>query len=308
MKLDLAKSAMLVSVTIVNGGLLGERKDTTATAQMERRFQLHERRGKASKFLIDRKHPKVKAVVAASQRVREVLYKYTMPWGDDKTRLLPIGVYDEFKSKMADAEAELRTTWDEYLQVYPSLISASERELGKLFDRNEYPSVRSARDMFRFKLTTWPLPTAGHFVAKISDEAAKQAKIDMNLEIEQRLKDGAQSLVDRAKEHAQILLERLNSFKSKKDGKIIRDSLVGNLREISFLLSEMNITGNEDINSLSHDLYRLARYTASDLRENFWARSSIKREARAIMQKVIGLNRIDKEVADMVADAAEYDF
>jgi hypothetical protein len=305
---NLAKSAMLVSVTIVNGGLLGERKDTTATAQMERRFDLHERRGKASKFLIDRRHPKVKAVVAASQRVREVLYKYTMPWGDDKSRLLPVGVHDDFKRKMADAEAELREAWDEYIQVYPALIASSERELGKLFDRSEYPSTGQARDMFTFKVTYWPLPVAGHFIAEVSEEAAKDATMAMSLEIETRLKEAAQSLVDRAKEHAQILLERLNSFKSKKDGKIIRDSLVNNCTEIGGMLMAMNITENKDIHALANDMRRLGYLTAESLRENTPVREGAKKMAKAILDKVIDLNRLDLEVADMVAEAAEYEF
>src|ERR1700732_2123689 len=96
---NLAKNAMLVSVSIINGGLLGERRDATASNLVQNTYGTADHRTKASKYLIDRKHKSVKQVVAASQRVREVSYRYSMPWGDDKSRLLPVKTADEFRSK-----------------------------------------------------------------------------------------------------------------------------------------------------------------------------------------------------------------
>ncbi|HEX2557796.1 MAG TPA: hypothetical protein VHK86_05700 [Nitrososphaera sp.] len=305
--MDLAKSAMLVSVTIINGGLLGERRDKTATGYVERKFNLHDRRAKASKFLIDRKKPQVKAVVAASQRVREVLYKYTMPWGDDKSRLLPVGVHEIFQQKIRDAEHELREAWKNYLHVYPALIADSERELGDLFDRSEYPSPERAADLFKFKLTYWPMPSSGHFVAEIADDAAKQATAVMALEIETRLKEAAETLVARAKNTVQIFVDRLSSFKSKADGKLIRDSLVNNCAEIGELIHDMNITNNPDIRDLGWDIQRLGRLTADTLRDDASLRQNAIKMGTAILQQAIKLQTLDHEVADMVAEAAEYD-
>lgn len=306
--MDLAKSAMLVSVTIVNGGLLGERRDKIATAQMERRFSLHERRGKASKFLIDRKHPKVKAVVAASQRVREVLYKYTMPWGDDKSRLLPVQVHEIFREKMADAEAELRETWEEFLQVYPALIAASERELGALFDASQYPSVTRSRELFSCKVTYWPIPSTKNFVAEIADDAVQQATRAMAVEIETRVKQAASTLVARAKETVSTFVDRLSSYKSKADGKIIRDSLTTNCREVGELISYMNITKNQDIDDMAVEMIRLSYYTASNYRNSDARRRDGIKQGKAILAKLVDLHSLDLEVSEMVAEAAEYEF
>jgi len=306
--MDLAKSAMLVSVTIINGGLLGERRDKTATGYVERKFNLHERRAKASKYLIDRKHAKVKAVVAASQRVREVVYKYTLPWGDDKTRLLPVGVHDEFAKKISDAEHELRVAWEEYLQVYPALIADSERELGDLFDRAEYPKAHRAKEMFKFKLTYWPMPSSGHFVADIAKEAVAQATRQMSLEIETRLKEAAITLVARAKETVEIFVDRLENYKSTADGKLIRDSLVNNCKEMSELLCNMNISDNQDIYDMARSLNRLGNLTAQELRDDKSLRVDAIHRGKAILAKAIKMDTLDLEVSSMVAEAAEYEF
>jgi len=304
--MDLAKSAMLVSVTIVNGGLLGERRDKTATGYVERKFKLNTNRAKASKFLIDRKQPKVKAVVAASQRVREVLYKYTMPWGDDKSRLLPTDLEEMFRTKMIDAEAELRAAWEEYLQVYPGLVADSERELGDLFDRQEYPSIKRAREMFSYKLTYWPIPQTSNFVANIAEDAVKRATDTMRLEIETRLKGAAHDAVQRARGMVENFVERLEAFKTKADGKIIRDSLLINLSEISTILFAMNVTNNKEINEMANQIARLSWITADQLRNSEIDRKDYIRMGKKILAKTIELDHLDLQVADMVADAGEY--
>jgi hypothetical protein len=309
--MDLAKSAMLVSVNIVNGGLLGERKNAKATQLVHDTYSIADKRAKASTFLIDRKHPKVKAVVAASQRVREVLYKYTMPWGDDKTRLLSTGVYNTFAAKMKDAELELREAWEQYLHVYPSLVADSERKnsgLGGLFDASQYPSVGKAREMFAFKLTYWPMPNAGNFVAEIANDAAAKAKAEMALEIETRLKASAKELVERGRQAVATLVDRLQSYNKKEDGKIIKDILITNLRETSNLIRAMNITGNQDIENFAWRILRLTHDTADDYRRYRHARVKGITLGQQILKEQIDLDTVDLQVADMVAQASEYAF
>jgi len=309
--MDLAKSAMLVSVNIVNGGLLGERKNAKATALIHKTYSIADKRAKASTFLIDRKHPKVKAVVAASQRVREVLYKYTLPWGDDKTRLLSISVHKLFSKKISEAEVELREAWDEYLHVYPSLVADSERKesgLGGLFDASQYPSVKKARELFAFKLTYWPVPSSGNFVADIAHEAAAKAKADMALEIETRLKTSAQELVNRGREAVATLMERLQSFNKKADGKIIKDTLIKNLEEVAHLIENMNITGNTHIYDMAWKIRRLSKVSAAGYRMSPQFRSEGLSLGEAILKEQIDLDTLDLEVSEMVAEAGEYEF
>jgi hypothetical protein len=307
----LAQNAMLVSVNITNGGLLGERKNAKATALVHKTYSIADKRAKASTYLIDRKHPKVKAVVAASQRVREVLYKYTLPWGDDNTRLLAANLHDEFSKKMREAETELREAWDKYLQVYPSLIADSERKesgLGGLFDATQYPSVRKARELFAFKLTYWPVPSAGSFIADISDEAAKKAKAEMGLEIETRIKDATRDLVDRARQAVATFVDRLQSFQKKGDGKIIKDILISNLREMSQLINSMNITNNRDISEMAYKIERVCRYSGEVYRRRPDILSDGIFLGKQLLEHEIDLDNLNHQVADMVAEASEYEF
>lgn len=309
---QLAKGAMLVSVQIVNGGLLGERKDATASELVENTYQVANKRTKASKYLIDRKHKKVKAVVAASQRVREVLYKYTNPWADDKSRLLVAKLEPEFREKLDAAISELKDSWVDYRNVYPSLIADSERDLNELFDRSQYPSADKIMEMFKVNVRYWPFPVAGNFVADISEEAAKAAKQEIEAAIEERLVMATFDMVTRAKDAVSSLLDRLDGFDKKSNlnaRKAFRDSLLNNIETTANLIETMNITENMAIKKVVKDLNRLiavAWNSSSILRKSADIREKTKLAGKEILASLEVLDVRDQEIAEMLDGASDY--
>lgn len=310
--MDLAKSAMLVSVNITNGGLLGERKDRQASQLVETTYSIAQKRAKASKYLIDRNHKSVRAVVAASQRVREVMYKYTMPWGDEKVRLLPVDLYETFKEKVSQAEADLRAAWDDYLIAYPSLIAASEVDLGGLFDRNQYPSVAETRDLFSYRLNFWPIPESGHFVANIAQKAADEAKKAIEGEIEERLLDTTMHLVDRVRETVTKFVDKMSTLVvveptgevTALEG-IFRDSLINNCRDVANLVDSMNLAQNPKISEIVRDLRRMASYTADELREDRIFRVESLRRGQSILKKLDNIKKVDRDTRELIDEVSE---
>ena len=311
--MQLAKNAMLVSVSIVNGGLLGERRDNTASLLVENTYNTAHHRTKASKYLIDRKHKSVKQVVAASQRVREVAYRYSMPWGDDKSRLLPVKTADEFRSKVSVALMERQETIEQYILDYPALVSASERDLGELFDRSQYPSLDQVRNLFTAKVAYWPIPESNNFIADISEAASKEAKESIEHEIEQRLLEATYDMVRRAKEVVVAFVDKLENFRVDENGKpqtIFRDSLVENIRDTAQLIERMNLTDNPQIKKVVLDLKRLVTMTRiQNIRNSAWRDSYIAaslKSGQEILMNLTMLDLKDQEVTEMVADASDY--
>ena len=311
MKQDLSKAAMLVSVNIVNGGLLGERKDYDATELVQNTYDVADKRAKASKYLIDRKHKKVKAVVAAAQRVREVVYKFTNPWGDDKgsSRLLVAKLEPALRAHLDKAIKELEATWKDYVRVYPQLILDSKIDLGKLFDPSQYPAPDKIMSLFKVNVRYWPFPDSGNFVADISEDAAKTAKKEIEDEIEQRLLHATYDMVDRAKDVVSTLLDRLEGFKKKdkiSGAKSFRDSLLSNIETTANLIENMNITDNHEIKKVVKDLNRLLEYSAYSLRNYEDARKNTISVGQQVLANLTMLDLKDKEIANLVADAGDY--
>jgi hypothetical protein len=318
--MQLTKTAMLTSVSIVNGGLLGERKDSRATALVESTYNVAQRRAKASKFLIDRNQKCVKQVVAASQRVREVVYRYTMPWGDDKTRLLPVKLADTFKVKLGVAVAELEEARDDYIKEYPRLVKASELDLAELFDRSQYPTPDKVRDLFKTKVTYWPIPESNHFMAEISEGAAQEARDSIKREIEERLIEASYDMVRRAKEVVSIYVDKLENYKpaamiedqfgnktkEASNGTAFRDSLVDNVKETANLLENMNLTNNPQINKVIKDLRRLSGFAAFHLRKTPSIREKALTAGQEVLINLTMLDLKDQEITDIVSDASDY--
>jgi len=316
-KMQLAKSAMLVSVSIVNGGLLGERRDNQASLLVENTYNIANRRTKASKYLIDRKHKSVRQVVAASQRVREIVYKYTFPWGDDKSRLLPVKLADNFRAKVETAIEELKETRENYIQHYPALVSASERDLGKLFDRSQYPPIDQIRNLFTTKLTYWPIPESGNFIAEISNEAARDAKESIEREIEERLIEATYNLVSRAKDVVSTYVDKLENYKPAVNGDdsnpfdiksqgSFRDSLVNNIKDTANLIEQMNLTENPQIKKVIKDQNRLSGFAAYHLRKSEDIRQRALSAGQEILVNLTMLDLKDKEISTMVDDTGDY--
>lgn len=310
--MDLSKRAMLVSVTIVNGGLLGERRDTKASELVTMTFSVAERRAKASKYLIDRQHPSVKRVVAAAQRVREVYYRYSLPWLDSSMRLLPVKAHDAFKKKIAEAEADLREAWEAYIRHYPALIAESERDLGELFDAGQYPSVKRIRDLFVFRVALWPMPEAGHFVAEIARDAAREARKTLEDEINRKLEIGTADLVQRSRETVQTFVDKLSAYKVVDDRPIgiFRDSLVTNCKDMGKLVRSLNVTDNVHIEQIALQMERLANISAEQLRGDDPLAEKLREEKVAegsqILAKLSALDKIDEDVSDIMLKVADY--
>lgn len=320
-KLELGKHAMLVSVNIINGGLLGERKDAQASEMVQTTYNVSDRRAKASKRLIDPTDKRVKRVIAWSQRVREVIYKYTLPWGDEKMRLVPIGVVNTFRGKLKQALHELEEIREEYLHIYPDLVSQSEFDLGPLFDPSQYPSVDEARKLFQTNVNWWPFPETGHFIADVSRAAASEAKHSMEREIEERLIEATHDMVRRAQEVVAAFIEKLEAteatFQHHNDGVevwksngVIRDSLIDNISETADLISRMNLTENPKIEKVARDLNRLCAYSAEHWRKFPKSFQDEKPKALTTAQEILAnlqmIDMRDAEIHDMVSGGEEY--
>lgn len=314
--MDLAKRAMLVSVNIKLEGLLGERRDRGASEFVSHTYSAAVKRTKTSKYLIDRQHPKVKSVIAAAQRVRDVVYRYTFPWGDSKLRLLPVKAHDEFTAKVDNALADLRGVWKDYIQVYPILVQDSEQRetgLGRLFDASQYPPQEKVRAMFYAGVEYWPMPAGGNFVADIATETANQVKASIEAANINRMRLAVNEMIDRVEHTVKLYVDKLSAYRPMSDDDgvgevrgIFRDSLIDNVAEMGRLVRALNFTEDPGIDGLANQVSRLARFTADTLRESQANRSSMITEGQALLNKLDSYRQVDSEIDDMIRGVSDY--
>jgi hypothetical protein len=320
--MNYTKHAMLVSLNIKNSGLLGQRKSEEATQLVTSHYEADSKQASAHKRLINPKAKSVKSVMAASQRVRQTLYKYSVGWGGENQRLITVKALDALQSDIRRDIQDLEAAWNDYKADYPRLVHEASQPapigLGALFDASQYPPADKIRDMFSISLNYWPMPSSDHFAAEISNAAAEETKKAIDAEIEERLVEASYDLVNRAKNVVEKLITKLKDLKVE-DNKFVgklHNSLIDNIRDTARIIEKLNLTNAPQINKVIADLDRLANFSVHYWRADAaYAMSdsavgipAALTTANEVMHNLEMLSVRDKEVAKMVEDTSDYDF
>lgn len=91
-------------------------------------------------------------------QVRTYHYNNTLPWSDSGTRLLVMGRFMEYNTKMREFDEQFHTLKDKFLENYNAMVSAAAFTLGELFDREDYPNPDVVAHKFYYKYDFMPVP------------------------------------------------------------------------------------------------------------------------------------------------------
>lgn len=220
--------------------------------------------------------------------VRTYVYENTLPWSDSGIRLLPTSKFLEFNDKMAEHDQEFTDSVNEFVQVYPSLITAQAMALGDMFDRNEYPSAGEMAHKFSFRLNYMPVPNAGDFRVDVGNEAQKELQAKLSKLADERVEAAMRDAKERLKAHLDRMLDRLKV--EEVEGKVsksrIHSSLVEGGLELCDLLKSLNLTNDGDLEAARKQLESvLMGVDVEDLRKHPDARTEIRSQVAEIANK-----------------------
>ena len=209
----------------------------------------------------------------------------TLPWSDNGLRLLPVSNFVAYKEQLNTLETNYNALVEKFIVAYPNLVSAAAFQLGALFNRDEYPEADAIARKFKFSYNFFPVPQAGDFRVDIGEEARKEIEASCNSLSNSRIESAMKDAWSRLHEHLLRMSERLD-YDEVADKKIFRDTLVENAVELVDMLKHFNITRDPSMEQARLALHdAIYGYEASDLRESFIARESVKRKVDEILGK-----------------------
>lgn len=177
---------------------------------------------------------------------RAEFYRKTLPWSDSGQRLIPMMQFFDLKQWINDTENEFNSLVTNFLTEYPNLISAQAFQLGRLFDRNEYPDVSDIVNRFRFKVAFLPLPSAGDFRIDATTEIVASMQREYSAMYKERIEVVQRDLWTRLHDTLHHMSDRLG-YDEKGKKKVFRDSLVDNAVELCDLLKRLNVTNDPEL-------------------------------------------------------------
>lgn len=217
--------------------------------------------------------------------VRTYFYSATLPWSDAGIRLLPSAKFIEFNARMAQFETEFQQLVEDFITVYPTLITAQAMALGDMFNRDEYPFPDELKHKFSFRVNFMPVPAAGDFRVDVGNEAQAELQAKLSKLADERIAHAMSDIKTRLKEHLDRMADRLtvDVVDGKEKPRIFHNTLIETAQELCAMCGDLNITNDPALEQARISLARVVDgVEADDLRKDFTRRVAVKEQVESI--------------------------
>lgn len=226
----------------------------------------------------------IQSIVGAA---RNYLYGNTVPWSDAGQRLLPAVRLLKVDQRMSDYKAEFDAKVAEFVDIYPSLITAQAMALGDMFDRNEFPTATQIASKFAFSCEYEPVPSAGDFRVDIGNTALEELRARLEASADARVQRATDDVRLRLVEHLERMSERLitdTDDAGAPKARRFHDTLVSNAFELCDLVGDMNITQDPKLAQARSKLETaLTGCSAQTLRQDDTKREDVRQTVNEVL-------------------------
>lgn len=219
---------------------------------------------------------------------RGFVYDNTLPWSDSGIRLLPSARFMEFNTKLQEREDKFYGLVQEFVTVYPSLITAQAMALGDMFNRTDYPSADDIAHRFSFNVNYMPVPASGDFRVDVGNEAQKELQEKLSKLADQRVESAINGFKQRLLEHLKRMSDRLgvDVIAGEAKPRKFHETLLENAHELCELAESLNIINDPQIEQARKALKRAINgVDIKDLRKDMGARTEVKSQVDDILNK-----------------------
>jgi Protein of unknown function (DUF3150) len=219
---------------------------------------------------------------------RGFVYDNTLPWSDSGIRLLPSAKFMEFNDQLREREDKFYGLVQEFVTVYPSLITAQAMALGDMFNRTDYPSADDIAHRFSFNVNYMPVPASGDFRVDVGNEAQKELQEKLSKLADQRVESAINGFKQRLLEHLKRMSDRLgvDVIAGEAKPRKFHETLLENAHELCDLAQSLNIINDPQIEEARKALKKAINgVDIKDLRKDMGARTEVKSQVDDILNK-----------------------
>jgi hypothetical protein len=235
------------------------------------------------------KNPQLRAIRNIEQNIRKAITDSTPEFGRG-SRLVPAIRMMEFKAQVLDKfEAQFNAAVDEFVAIYPSLVTSAYEKLGGLLDLSKFPKPSRIRSKFAFTYAFFPVPLNDFRVAPTMEAAAELNKF-YESEIDRRLKGALDEAWVKLHKGLTWASETFGTDANGK-GKKVFEASVEKFMGLTSLLSDFNLAGDHRLEAERQRLEALfAGRTAAaltvELKESPEARAELKSKVDTILSSL----------------------
>ena len=210
----------------------------------------------------------------------------TLPWSDKGARLMPTGLFMDYKAEMNRRRDEFNDMVARFIAKYPSLVSDAAYNMGGLFKASDYPSADEVASKFGFRLVFSPVPDAGDFRLDIPQQELAEIKAEYEGQFNSRLADAMRSPWEQLHKMLAGMSEKLTEVEGDGKKKRYHDTFVTNAHEMCAMLTHLNVTGDPKLEAARRQLeVAMSDIDIDDIKESALIRDDVKTKVDAILKK-----------------------
>ena len=277
---SLSSMAMLVELRISTW--TARKRDNSTTEEVNRSKNADSDAGSVYKYLMAGSEH-LKKIEKYAAKCRAWNAQQTLPWMKG-VGLLPMANFFVYREQLGTMEANFNILVEDFVKVYPTLVSAQAFKLGDYFDATEFPDADTLHRRFKFGFNFLPVPEKGDFriqcEERVREDLAEQYDKMFNDKLAEAMREPWERL------HA-VLTHMSDRLTDSQTGErnIFRDSIINKPMELCGLLSRLNVTNDPKLEEARRMLeIALSGVDAQDLRDL----SSARAELKSSVQEIIG--------------------
>ena len=278
---SLSSMAMLVELRISTW--TARKRDNDTTDEVNKAKKADSDAGSVYKYLMAGSDH-LKKIEKYAAKCRAWNNQQTLPWMKG-VGLLPMENFFAYRDQLGTMESNFTALVEDFIKVYPSLVSAQAFKLGDYFRADEFPDAETLPRRFKFEYNFLPVPEKGDFRIKCEERVRQDLAEQYDKMFTQKLAEAMREPWERLHEVLTHMTERLTDAP---DGtrNIFRDSIVNKPLELCGLLSKLNVTKDPQLEEARRMLeIALSGIDAEDLRKLPSARAELKSSVESIINK-----------------------
>lgn len=238
-------------------------------------------KGACVKKLLLPSNDRLKKIKKIAGLARNKNYEMTFPWTEPGRRLLPTKLYSEHTSEMTKLQNEFEHELEEFFREYSVAQDEARAELGNLWKESDYPDEATLRRKFSFEISYEPIPTADNFTVMLGNADYQNIQKQLEDKAKRAATESRKILYERLQKLVNHMAEKLEDPEAK-----FKNSLTENIKDLTALTADLNITRDDDLDELAAELAPLGDEDPQQLRDNPLKRDEVAKTAREKAEKI----------------------
>lgn len=231
--------------------------------------------------------PEHQAILKLRNAWRVWNYEQTLPWGNDGSRVIRSGAFMDYAKMHREYKDKFEQACEAFYAAYPRLVAEAEFKLNTLFDAADYPSVEYIRSKFAVSMNAYPMPDVEDFriIEGIPPEEVERLRSEAVAGLNEQVTLAIKDLWGRLHTVVSAMQNRLEVGT---DGKPLKfhDSLVGNIQDLLDRVPQLNLTGDDEITTMTNDMRALVAFGPATLREDLAVRTEVATKAKELAARM----------------------